>query len=248
MIFRNTNMEVHRSQDFLPELEPRSSAMPPPMVDEPFGVLTPPLSTPTLSVRSESRLDNNQTRATSTPLSWAAVSTPTTQSPKAMSWASTAKKALTLPVAVPEKELSIAITSKIRRNKAGERLDPSPPEYKRDEVNRIKKIKLCNAYYLRGDCVYPDAKCTHDHYYKCTKSELETLKLVARMSACVYDTGCDDEKCIYGHNCPFPSAKEGSMRGKGCLNGEHCRFPAHMHGQDMVAVKPVKAVRMTKIT
>ncbi|KAI4785104.1 hypothetical protein E4T44_14190 [Aureobasidium sp. EXF-8845] len=44
----------------------------------------------------------------------------------------------------------------IRRNRKGQRIDPPTPEFKKDEVNRLKKLKLCNAYHLRGDCPYPN--------------------------------------------------------------------------------------------
>lgn len=239
-IFRNTKLEVHKGQDYLQCLEVESANMLPCVINTQLGVITPPLSTPTLSVRSDSRLGDVHPRtpslASSTTSLEPALSKPTT-------WASISKKASALPVTISDKLIVKQPTlSGIRRNKLRQRLDPPPPEYKKDEVNRVKKLKLCNAHYLRGDCPYATTKCEHEHFYKCTKSEIETLRLVARMSACIYGSACDEEKCIYGHCCPFPSAKEGSMRGKGCLNGENCRFPDHMHGMDMIPVKLSKVI------
>jgi hypothetical protein len=130
--------------------------------------------------------------------------------------------------------------SSLRQMAKGQRIDPPTPEFKKDEVNRLKKLKLCNAYHLRGDCPYPNGKCEHDHLYKCNPKELETLKLVARMSACIHGSECPDAKCIYGHRCPFPSSRDSDSKEKPCINGENCRFPAEMHNMDTAAVRRLK--------
>lgn len=240
-VFRNTKIEAFGIKDHVQELDPLPASVLQSITKAPLGMPTPPASAPALSFRSDSRSEYKLSRKGSI-----ASSLGSTHSgiPQPTTWASTAKKALSFPVTVQD-ERSVKeapSTLGIRRNKKGQRLDPPPPDFKKDEVNRLKKLKLCNAYYLRRDCVYPNNRCTHDHTHKATASELESLKLVARMSACIHDSACDDAKCIYGHICPFPEAKEGSMRGKGCINGENCRFPAHMHGMDMTAV------RVTKVT
>lgn len=239
-IFRNTKVGSHQTIDHTQKLEGLPQAFASPLIGRQFGVMTPPPSTPSLSIRSDSRAEviHAVKTSVSTSSSEALERSPPRAQP--LSWASTAKKASALPTTVSIKPVRKETTPTIRRNKHGQRLDPAPPEFKKDEVNHVRKLKLCNSHYLRADCEYPDAKCSHDHFYKLSKSEMESLKLVARMSACVYGTECTDEKCIYGHNCPFPKAKEGSMRGKGCLNGDNCRFPPHMHGQDMIPVKLVK--------
>ncbi|GAB7357770.1 hypothetical protein MBLNU459_g0419t1 [Dothideomycetes sp. NU459] len=240
-IFRNTKIDKHGAIDYLPQYEPSVSDLADAALGP--GLMTPPSSTPPYSSLSHSRLDHassltsyaSHLRKTSVESS-ANCSDPAL--PKSATWASTAKKVAGLPVTtaarLPEKDLGI------RRNKKGQRLDPPTTEFRKDEVDRLKKMKLCNSYYLRNDCPYKDEVCTHDHCYKPTKSEFETLKLVARMSACIYDSACDDPKCIYGHRCPFPAATLGSMRGRGCINGEKCRFPAHMHAMDNVPVKVTK--------
>jgi hypothetical protein len=158
------------------------------------------------------------------------------------SWAMAAKKgaAVKTPLKKSVNEQEQLPADGIRRNKKGQRIDPPTPEFKKDEVNRLKKLKLCNAYHLRRDCPYPDGKCEHDHVYKCNPKELETLKLVARMSACIHGSECSDAKCIYGHRCPFPGSKESGSKEKTCINGENCRFPAEMHNMDTTAVRRLK--------
>lgn len=241
-LFRNTKIDAYGAIDYLQEFEPVPTDIMAGVLSP--GLMTPPSSTPPCSSRSNSRLG-----LASAPISYAShLRRSSTESsanfsdtglPKPVTWASTAKKVANKPVTVaakvPREEPGV-----IRRNKKGQRLDPPTPEFKKDEVNRLKKMKLCNSYYLRHDCTYKDDKCTHDHFYKPNKSEMDTLKLVARMSACIYGSECDDAKCIYGHRCPFPEAKIGSMRGRGCINGENCRFPAHMHAMDNVPVKVTK--------
>ncbi|KAH9827470.1 zinc finger protein [Teratosphaeria destructans] len=133
----------------------------------------------------------------------------------------------------------------ILRNVKGQRIDP-PLEYDKDEVQRLKKIKLCNQHYIgpNGCCHYnagKEDKCPHRHDKKMTKHELHCLRIVARETPCKKKMDCDDPTCIYGHRCPFPTATEGGMRGSGyCLNGENCRFAREMHGTDTRAVKTVK--------
>ncbi|KAG9836543.1 HIT-like protein, partial [Aureobasidium melanogenum] len=157
------------------------------------------------------------------------------------SWAMAAKKGAAVKAppqsSIKQRELS---ADGIRRNRKGQRIDPPTPEFKKDEVNRLKKLKLCNAHHLRHNCPYPDGKCEHDHIYKCNAKELETLKLVARMSACIHGSECSDAGCIYGHRCPFPDSRESGSKGKPCINGENCRFPPEMHNMDITAVRRLK--------
>lgn len=238
-LFRNTKIDAYGAIDYLREYEPVPTNMVTAILSP--GMMTPPSSTPPCSSRSNSRLDMAAaTISYASHLRKASIESSPNSSdtalPKPVTWASTAKKVANLPVTVAPRVARVE-PGVLRRNKKGQRLDPPTPEFKKDEVNRLKKMKLCNSYYLRNDCTYKDEKCTHDHFYKPNKSEMETLKLVARMSACIYGSECDDPKCIYGHRCPFPEAKIGSMRGRGCINGENCRFPVHMHAMDNVPVK-----------
>ena len=119
--------------------------------------------------------------------------------PKAATWASTATSAahLVSPPPTPQPVVSHPATSEdIPRNRYGQRIDP-PTVYDKDEVNRLRKLKLCNVHFLRGDCEYDP--CTHVHQYKMTKNETQALKMLARMIPCFYGSECDDPKCIYGH-------------------------------------------------
>ncbi|CAO2655243.1 Nn.00g103070.m01.CDS01 [Neocucurbitaria sp. VM-36] len=125
----------------------------------------------------------------------------------------------------------------IARNRAGQRVDPPCKDYDKAEVDRIKKIKMCNVHFLRNECPY-DANCTHLHEYKPTKDEISTLRLVARMAPCQNGSGCQDIKCIYGHRCPAPPHKTHQIPGtKSCIFGESCKFPPDLHDVDTNVVK-----------
>ncbi|KAK1139739.1 hypothetical protein N8T08_011203 [Aspergillus melleus] len=122
----------------------------------------------------------------------------------------------------------------VERNKYGQRVDRIDVKtIPREEMNRMKKLKLCNFYFLLGEC--PNENCIHDHSRNLTKSELLILKAVARMTPCRYGTECDDIDCIYGHRCPH------SEPGKSeCYWGSACRFEPSAHGIDLNVVKVTK--------
>ncbi|KAF2703489.1 hypothetical protein K504DRAFT_179104 [Pleomassaria siparia CBS 279.74] len=124
----------------------------------------------------------------------------------------------------------------IARNRIGQRVDPPCRDYDKTEVDRIKKIKMCNVHFLRDECPY-GANCTHLHSYKPTKDELQTLRLVARMAPCQNGSGCQDIKCIYGHRCPAPRSDRGAKGAKSCIFGEQCKFPSELHDIDCAVVK-----------
>lgn len=48
----------------------------------------------------------------------------------------------------------------IARNRFGQRIDPPSRDYDKAEVDRIKKIKMCNVHFLRDECPYGEY-CTH---------------------------------------------------------------------------------------
>lgn len=124
---------------------------------------------------------------------------PSIMNPKAPTWASAATSAAQLvsppPTPAPAPSQS-ATSAEIRRNKYGQRIDP-PTFYDKDEVNRLRSMKLCNVHYLRGDCPYDP--CTHNHKHKITNNERKGLATLARMIPCVYGSECDEPKCFYGH-------------------------------------------------
>lgn len=119
----------------------------------------------------------------------------------------------------------------VERNKYGQRVDRV--DFKtvpRDELNRIKKLKLCNFHFLQGEC--PNENCHHDHSRRLTKNELFILKAIARMTPCRFGLECDDPDCMYGHRCP--QSEPGK---KDCYWGSNCRFDTAAHGIDTNIVK-----------
>lgn len=122
----------------------------------------------------------------------------------------------------------------VERNKYGQRVDRIDfKSIPKDELNRIKKMKLCNLHFLLGEC--PNVNCHHDHSYKITKNELVILQAVARMTPCHFGLDCDDPKCIYGHRCP-----QSEVGKKDCFWGANCRFDRSAHGIDTNIVKVTK--------
>jgi hypothetical protein len=122
----------------------------------------------------------------------------------------------------------------VERNKYGERVDRVDfRTIPKDELNRVKKLKLCNLFYLLGDC--PNLNCYHTHEYKLGKNERVLLQAVARMTPCHFGTECDDAGCIYGHRCPLSEPGR-----KDCYWGTNCRFETAAHGIDTTIVKTTK--------
>ncbi|EAU37295.1 predicted protein [Aspergillus terreus NIH2624] len=122
----------------------------------------------------------------------------------------------------------------VERNRYGQRVDRL--DFKaipRDEITRLKKLKLCNFYFLQGEC--PNDNCHHDHSRKLTKSEHLVLTAIARMTPCRYGLDCDDPECMYGHRCP--QSEPGK---KDCFWGDNCRFDVSAHGIDTNIVKVTK--------
>lgn len=146
-------------------------------------------------------------------------------------WANVAAKAATLP----SPKQNSRDPNNISRNRKGQRIDPPTKNFDKDEVNRVKRIKMCNVHFLRHECPFGTG-CTHVHDYKPNKSEVETLKLVARMAPCIHGSGCDDPKCIYGHRCPFPPLGN-KKTGKNCIFLDDCKFPLEMHNMDLNIVQ-----------
>lgn len=163
----------------------------------------------------------------------------------AFTWSAVARTNQHKPVTTAYQRENTEPINPIRRNKQGYRLDDIP-EYNREEVQRVKALKMCNQKYLgiNGCCHRPE-KCPHRHDLKPSNAELKTLRVVARETPCKKGTGCDDPHCIYGHRCPYPPATEGSMRGAQCVAGSECRFPHEMHNMDRTAVEPKKTILAT---
>ena len=113
-------------------------------------------------------------------------------------------------------------TAGIKRNSYGQRID-IPTITNCAEIQRVKSLKLCNVFYLRGTCSKPT--CTHDHDYQASALEIECLKMVARMAPCNRGSSCDSKECIYGHSCPAARTRKGEL----CVHGKLCKFPVSLH-------------------
>jgi hypothetical protein len=125
----------------------------------------------------------------------------------------------------------------ISRNKAGQRVDPPCKDYDKAEVDRVKRMKLCNVHFLRNECDWVEG-CAHEHAANPSREELATLRLVARMAPCSNGSSCRDIRCIYGHRCPAPPHRTNHRKGtKSCIFGEDCRFPVELHDIDTSVVK-----------
>ncbi|EEP83006.1 predicted protein [Uncinocarpus reesii 1704] len=153
--------------------------------------------------------------------------------PNPQTWASATAAAASAPLT------DLTVSSKpstpsprvVERNKYGQRVDRL--DFKtvpKDELKRVKKLKLCNQYFLLGEC--PNISCYHTHDYKLSKNERIILQAVARMTPCHFGTDCDDPGCIYGHRCP-----QSEVGKKDCYWGENCRFDISEHGIDTNIVK-----------
>lgn len=157
-------------------------------------------------------------------------------SPPMTSWAAKAAAPPPPVSAVPDYEPADR-NEVIARNRAGQRIDPRCKDYDKVEVDRVKKLKLCNVHYLRQECPYGH-NCTHKHNYDAKRGELATLRLVARMSPCLNGSGCQDIKCIFGHRCPAPPSREKVPKGaKSCIFRDTCKFPLELHDIDTNVVK-----------
>ncbi|RAH49826.1 CCCH zinc finger protein [Aspergillus brunneoviolaceus CBS 621.78] len=122
----------------------------------------------------------------------------------------------------------------VERNKYGQRVDKlDMKKINQQDMNRLKKLKLCNYYHLQGDCPVHD--CQHDHSHKLTRSEYVMLAAIARMIPCRYGLECHDPECTFGHRCPYsePGQRE-------CHWGSSCRFEPASHGIDTTVVKVTK--------
>lgn len=122
----------------------------------------------------------------------------------------------------------------VERNRYGQRVDRLDfKSIPREDLNRIKKLKLCNFHYLQGEC--PNENCHHDHSRKLSKSDYHILTAIARMTPCRFGLECDDAECMYGHRCP--QSEPGK---KDCYWGSNCRFEEAAHGIDTNIVKLTK--------
>lgn len=138
-----------------------------------------PLQTIQATLPALSRVSSNGTNTS-------ASSTP------AMTWASLTAVPF-VPAAsrsgTPSTQNSIPVQSNVAksmpgfdRNRLGQRVDKSDPTIPREEIQRIKKLKLCNIFYLQGPDACTNLNCSHDHDYRLSAKEKIFLREVARMT------------------------------------------------------------------
>ncbi|ETN41849.1 uncharacterized protein HMPREF1541_03788 [Cyphellophora europaea CBS 101466] len=210
--------------------------------------LSPPKTVTNVTLPVLARVESNKTSgnnsASSTPqMNWATVtaqahtnptngSNGTNNSPAAVT--TKPVKQSTPATSVNGDTRSKGQNKSISTNRQGQRIDRTDEAIPNYEIQRVKKLKLCNTYYLQGmKCT--SSHCTHRHDYPISNYERKVLREVARMTPCYYRTDCDDADCIYGHRCP--QSKPGEP---GCYYGEDCRFYGWGHGIDTRIVKTVK--------
>ncbi|KAK1064030.1 hypothetical protein LTR33_012160 [Friedmanniomyces endolithicus] len=99
-----------------------------------------------------------------------------------------------------------SVAKEILRNRAGHRVDEAL-DYDREEVLRLKKLKMCNQHYIGGGCCHYNAgksdKCPHKHEIKVTAQERYFLRVVAR------ETPCKKGYVISHPTSPSPYLDEG---------------------------------------
>ncbi|KAK6381273.1 hypothetical protein LTS17_004330 [Exophiala oligosperma] len=201
-----------------------------------------PLQAVTATLPALSRVESNTTNGTgsssSTPaMTWASLTAqpapvPAVSAPKAGSTRTSTPTSLRSPEPVS----AVASTGKsIDRNRNGQRIDKVDSTIPNYEIQRIKKLKLCNIYYLQGPEYCTSNNCSHSHTYPLSKGERNVLREVARMTPCYYKMDCSDPECIYGHRCP-----QNDPNRQDCWYGDKCRFIGFGHGIDTRVVKTTR--------
>lgn len=206
--------------------------------------ITPPKPLPDAIVptlaKVESNMTSKNTSASSTPhLNWATVTAQAHATPSSGSQASNSSPA-TMTAKPVKQGTSVASSNgkgsnkSISTNRLGERIDRTDENIANYEIQKVKKLKLCNTFYLQGQkCT--SSHCTHRHDYPISTWERKCLREVARMTPCYYRTDCEEADCIYGHRCP--QSKPGES---GCYYGDECRFHGWGHGIDTRIVKTLR--------
>lgn len=180
----------------------------------------------TSSTKTMNSGPGNPSAASTPQLSWAAM-TAQPFIPKV----SDNKSGVPTPISVNTPSVTKSAVAEVPRNRYGQRVDPVDTSIPYQELQRIKKMKLCNIHYLVGknECA---GNCGHSHTYPLSKSEKNILKEVARMTACHNRTDCADLTCIYGHRCP-----QNRPDRKDCYYKDQCRFSGWGHGIDETVVR-----------
>ncbi|EYE96598.1 CCCH zinc finger protein [Aspergillus ruber CBS 135680] len=216
--YRVTNFpDIFRTTKITPALAPYKAAI----TAKPRSLFTP---SPIQHTVPLSRTSTNTTLASnSTPITVPISSTNSANTP------STDEFQVVRP-----KATNLTRPKTVERNRHGQRVDRLDfKSIPREDLNRLKKLKLCNFYYLQGEC--PNENCHHDHTRKLSKNDYFILSAIARMTPCRFGLECEDAECMYGHRCP--QSEPGK---KNCYWGSSCRFEPETHGIDTTIVKLTK--------
>lgn len=203
----------------------------------PKGPLQAVTATLPALARVESNTTNETTSSASTPaMTWASLTAqPTPPASKAPSTTRTSTPTSMKSPEVVMASVKPVSTKLIERNRHGQRIDKVDNSIPNHEIQRIKKLKLCNIFYLQGPTYCTSNNCSHSHTYPLSKSERSVLREVARMTPCYYKMDCSEAECIYGHKCPQNKPDE-----NGCWYGQDCRFYGWGHGVDTRVCKTTK--------
>ena len=118
------------------------------------------------------------------------------------------------------------LATKIPVNRNDQRVDPKLPQYKKDRFVALQALKLCNRHYL-SYC----SGCRYKHDVEVKESELDTLRCIARQSACKNGVDCRDIYCVASHMCTY---------GDKCCQPDECRYPKAMHIRDTQVARYVE--------
>jgi hypothetical protein len=232
--FRTTKFEqMFRSTKLATPYQLQSAPGP---IQRPLQTLSAniPMGSPLVQVPSNSTSDEVTSSTTGSMTSKSNTPTPTWASMTAAPFIPSASSPATRSTTKGGTGLAMS-TPGINRNRLGQRIDDLDESIPNEDIKRVKKLKLCNIYFLNGADACTNTRCTHDHDYNITKNDLKTLRQVARMTPCYFKTECDDARCIYGHRCP-----QSQPNSKDCWYKEDCRFRGWGHGIDTRVCRTTK--------
>ncbi|RDW68950.1 zinc finger CCCH domain-containing protein [Aspergillus mulundensis] len=113
-------------------------------------------------------------------------------------------------------------------NKYGERVDPyveKPAEAIWEPyIRQVKRIRLCNAYYLTGRCT---AKECNYYHGRLKFDPVDAIRYQLKTERCNKRARCRRLDCLYGHHCQSLS----------CDGAKLCRFDQYTHTQDLKVVR-----------
>ena len=176
-LFRTSKVHQHQQAWSIPQTPIQPAPVPQRTPGTPSNLHIP--------VNSLSRVSSNATTGTTS----SATNTPASTTTPLTTWA--AMTAAPFVPSVPQVKSPATPTSAtvrasipgVDRNRLGQRIDKLDTTIPNDDIRRVKRLKLCNVYYLQdGGC--HSERCTHDHSYKLGKHDRKCLEMVSKMTPC----------------------------------------------------------------